>query len=454
VLFARFLPVPWLLPALWLLPVLVTASNTDATGSVVEHRLDNGLTVLIQVDRRAPIVTHQVWYRVGSMDEHSGITGISHMLEHMLFKGTEQYAPGEFSRIVASLGGQENAFTGRDYTGYFQILGKEHWETVMAMEAERMLNLRLTEAEFRPEQRVVVEERRLRVEDRPNSRLLEQFYATALFQHPYGHPIIGWMSDIEQYTLEDLQSWYDQWYAPNNAVVVIVGDVDPSAVLAAVERHFAPLPARTLPARKSRQMAPQQGERRITLQLPAELPFLVMGWPAPAMLSLEDPGDAYALLVTAGLLDAGNASRLSRHLVRGQQLASSASASYSPFSRLEGLFTLSAVPTRGTSLEELEAALLAEISLLQTGVIDAAELQRVQAQVISADVFQRDSLRAQAFELGMLQTIGLGWAARDAYVEGIRAVTAADVQRVITRYLVPAVRTVGILEPLPLGGDS
>ncbi len=427
---------------------------STALARVVEHRLDNGLTVLVLVDPRAPVVTHQVWYRVGSMDEHSGITGVSHMLEHMMFKGSEQYPPGEFSRIVAALGGQENAFTGRDYTGYFQILGREHWETVMAMEAERMQALRLVDEEFQPERRVVIEERRLTTEDRPNSLLFEQFQATAFFNQPYGHPIIGWMTDIEAYALEDLQDWYERWYTPNNAVVVVVGDVDPEQVVAAAERHFGPIPARPLPVRKPRAETPQRGERRVTLQAPAELPYLLLGWKAPSLSSLENPADAYALIVAAGALDSGEASRFARDLVRGRELASSTSARYSPFSRLDTLFTVAAVPTATTGMEALESALLQEVERLRQEPLDPAELSRVQARVIASEIFQRDSIRAQAFEIGMLQTIGLGWQVSDEYVERVRAVTAEDVQRVTRQYLVPEKLTVGILDPLPIGGGA
>jgi len=425
-----------------------------ALARVVEHRLENGLTVLVLVDPRAPVVTHQVWYRVGSMDEHSGITGVSHMLEHMMFKGSEQYPPGEFSRIVAALGGRENAFTGRDYTGYFQILGREHWETVMAMEAERMQGLRLVDDEFQPERRVVVEERRLTTEDRPNSLLFEQFQAAAFLNQPYGHPIIGWMTDIEAYRLEDLQDWYERWYAPNNAVVVVVGDVDPEAVIAAAERNFGSIPARALPVRKPREETPQRGERRVTLQAPAELPYLVLGWKAPSLSSLEDPADAYALIVAAGALDSGEASRFARGLVRGRELASSTSSRYSPFTRLDTLFTVAAVPTADTDMATLESALLQEIERLHEEPLDTAELQRVQARVIASEIFQRDSIRAQAFEIGMLQTIGLGWQVSDEYVERIRAVTAEDVQRVAREYLLPERLTVGILDPLPIEGGA
>jgi zinc protease len=437
--------------AAWL---VLTALQVSASERVIEHRLENGLTVLVQVDPRAPVVTNQVWYRVGAADEHSGVTGVSHMLEHMMFKGSEKFPPGEFSRIVSRLGGSENAFTGADYTGYFQVIGSEHWETVMEMEAERMHALRLDKEEFLPERRVVIEERRLVTEDRPNSLLREQFYATAFFNHPYGHPVIGWMTDIEAYTVEDLQAWYDAWYAPNNAVVVVVGDVDPDAVIAAAERHFGPIPARELPARKPRVETPQRGERRTTVRVPAELPYLMMGWKAPALTTLDDPSDAYALIVAAGILNSGEASRFSRELVRGQELASSTSAGYSAFNRYDSLFTVAAVPTSGTELATLERALLDQIDRLKQEPVDSTELERVQARVIAAEIFQRDSIRAQAFELGMLQTVGLGWQVADEYVDRIRKVTAEDVQRVVREYLVPDRLTVGQLEPLPLGDGA
>lgn len=431
-------------------PVAVPAATPEDGSDVVEATLDNGLTVLVLADRRAPVVASMVWYRVGSADEHSGITGISHMLEHMMFRGSEQYEPGEFSRIVSRLGGRENAFTGRDYTGYFQVIGRDHWETVMAMEAERMQHLKLQEDEFRPELNVVREERRLRVEDQPNALLREQLMATAFFNHPYGHPVIGWMSDIDAYTLEDNQAWYDRYYHPGNAVVVVVGDVEAERVIDAAREHFGAIPAGELPEAKPRTETPQQGERRITVQAPAELPYLMMGWKTPVLNSVDDPVDAYALMVAAGILDSGEASRFAREIVRGEELAGATSARYSPFSRLDDLFLIAAVPTAATDIETLEAALLEQVERLKDEPVGADELERVQARVIASEVYQRDSVRSQAFQLGMLQTIGVGWREGDRFVDRVRAVTAEDVQRVVREYLVPERRTVGILDPQPL----
>ncbi|WP_373025382.1 M16 family metallopeptidase [Thioalkalivibrio sp.] len=435
-------------------PVVAPASAPEIESDVVEATLDNGLTVLVLEDQRAPVVANMVWYRVGSADEHSGITGISHLLEHMMFRGSEEYEPGEFSRIVSRLGGRENAFTGRDYTGYFQVIGRDHWETVMAMEAERMQHLKLQEDEFRPEMNVVKEERRLRVEDQPNSLLREQLMATAFFNHPYGNPVIGWMSDIEAYTLEDNQAWYDRYYRPDNAVVVVVGDVDAERVIDAAREHFGDIPAGDHSEAKPRTETPQKGERHITVEAPAELPYLMMGWKTPVLNTVDDPVDAYALMVASGILDSGEASRFAREIVRGDELAGSTSARYSPFSRLDDLFLIAAVPTRDTEVETLEAALLEQVQRLQEEPVSDSELERVQAQVIASEVYQRDSVRSQAFQLGMLETIGVGWQEGDRFVERVRAVTAEDVQRVAREYLVPQRRTVGILDPQPLDGED
>ncbi|WP_026331986.1 pitrilysin family protein [Thioalkalivibrio sp. ALE16] len=435
-------------------PAVGSAAPPEIESDVVEATLDNGLTVLVLEDRRAPVVANMVWYRVGSADEHSGVTGISHMLEHMMFRGSERYEPGEFSRIISRLGGRENAFTGRDYTGYFQVIGRDHWETVMAMEAERMQHLKLQEDEFRPELSVVQEERRLRVEDQPNALLREQLMATAFFNHPYGNPVIGWMSDIEAYTLEDNQAWYDRYYHPNNAVVVVVGDVDAERVIDAAREHFGDIPAGELPEAKPRSETPQKGERRITVEAPAELPYLMMGWKTPVLNTVEDPVDAYALMVAAGILDSGEASRFAREIVRGEELAGATSARYSPFSRLDDLFLIAAVPTADTDVDTLEAALLEQVERLKDEPVSDSELERVQARVIASEVYQRDSVRSQAFQLGMLQTIGVGWQEGDRFVERVRAVTAEDVQRVAREYLVPQRRTVGILDPQPLDGED
>lgn len=444
---AGLVPFLFCLTALFVAPAAVAGSITD---KVVETRLDNGLTVLVLEDRRAPVVSTQIWYRVGAADEYGGVTGISHMLEHMMFRGSEAYGPGEFSRIVSSLGGRDNAFVARDYTGYHQLIGRDHWQVMLEMEAERMQHLRLTEEEFLPEREVVREERRQRVDDRPNARLREAFMATAFHAAPYGQPVIGWMSDIDEYSVAALQDWYDTWYTPDNAVVAVVGDVDADAVVVAAREHFGDIPAGPGVQRPARGEPPQTGERRITVQVPAELPYVMMGWKAPSLNSLDDPGDAYALLVLEGVLASGEASRLARELERGREIAGSASASYSPFTRRDGLFMLGGVPAGDADVATLEAALREQIERLREELVGEDELERVQARVVASEVYGRDSVHAQASQLAMLETVGIGWRELGQFVDRVRAVTAEDVRRVAQEYLVPETLTVGVLEPLPL----
>ncbi|UCE32948.1 MAG: insulinase family protein, partial [Burkholderiales bacterium] len=320
------------------------------------------MSVLVRVDRRAPIVVHMVWYRAGAMDETSGRTGVAHVLEHMMFKGTETLAPGEFSRRVAALGGSENAFTSSDYTGYYQQVPSARLAEVMALEAERMSRLVLDPQEFEREVRVVMEERRTRTEDSPRGLLYEAFMASAFVATPYRHPVIGWASDLESLTVDDAREWYRRWYVPNNALLVVVGDVDPAEVITLAERTYGRIEARELPPRKPQREPPQRGLRRIEVKAPAEQPVLLMGWKVPSLPASDGDTDPYALEVLAAILDGGESARLPRELVRSQRIANSVGAGYSMAQRGPALFTLQAVPAQGRTAAELEQALRAEIA--------------------------------------------------------------------------------------------
>lgn len=433
---------------LWALVLLPLAASA---GPVTEFTLDNGLQLIVKEDHRAPVVVSQVWYKVGSSYEHRGITGVSHVLEHMMFQGTEKHPAGEFSRIIAEHGGEENAFTGRDYTAYFQQLEASRLPISFELEADRMRNLRLLEEEFQKERKVVMEERRLRTEDNPRALTHETFMATAFLKGPYHHPVIGWMDDLEQLTLADLEQWYRRWYAPNNATVVVVGDVDPEKVRALAEKHFGPLPAakRTPQAPHHREQT-QRGERRVTVRAPAKLPYLMLGYRAPALRTVDAPWKAYALEVLAGVLDGGESARLARELVRGRQVAASAGAGYGPFGRYDDLVTLSGVPAEGHDVAELEAALREQVERLREEPVAAEELERVKAQVAASEVYQRDSVFYQAMQIGMLETVGLDWEVGEDYAENIRAVTAEQVQAVAREYLRPERLTIAVLDPQPL----
>ncbi|MGB9670296.1 MAG: M16 family metallopeptidase [Halothiobacillaceae bacterium] len=426
------------------------ASLAQAAPQVFEDHLPNGLRILVQPDHRAPVVTSQVWYKVGSSDEPGGLTGISHVLEHMMFKGTAKVPAGKFSEIIAAHGGQENAFTSRDYTAYFQTLAKEHLEVALKLEVDRMRNLLLREEDFVKEVEVVKEERRMRTEDDPNARLYEQFQAMAWLNGGYHHPIIGWMDDLERLRVEDLRSWYRAHYAPNNATLVVVGDVTPGEVKRLALKHFGPLKPSTLAPRERRQALEQAGERRMVLRAPARLPALLMGYRVPVLLDDVPAWEVYALEVLAGVLDGGQSARLQQRLVRESRLAGEVSVGYDADSRLHDLFQISAVPSEGVSVGQLEQALRQEVARLREEPVSAEELARVKAQVIAAEVYGRDSVFYQAMRLGAYETVGLGYRRLNELVSGIEAVTDEQVQAVARKYLIDDRLTVGVLDPLPL----
>ena len=439
-----------LLRGLRILLLAAPLPGLAAEPQVHEYKLDNGLKILVQEDHRAPAVVSQVWYKVGASNEYGGITGISHMLEHMMFKGTQKHPPGEFSRIIAANGGRENAFTGQDYTAYFQNLEKSRLPISFELEADRMRNLKLIEGEFVKEHQVVLEERRLRTDDQPRSKMQEHFESVAYSNSPYQNPVVGWPDDVAGLTLDDLKKWYSLWYAPNNATLVVVGDVKPDEVYAQAKKFFGPLKPSVLPPVKPQGEVEQLGLRRLTVKVPAKLPHLVMGYKTPSLKTTPDENEAYALEVAAGVLDGGNSARFSSRLVRGQQIAAAAGAGYDLYSRLTNLFTLEGTPVQGKSVAELESSMLEEIRKLRDEPVSAEELQRVKAQVLATHVYQLDSIFYQAMQLGTAETVGLGWKRVAEYVDKVNAITPEQVQAVARKYLVDDHLTIAHLEPLPL----
>jgi zinc protease len=427
-----------------------TETSTDPQPEVQEFMLDNGMKIIVKEDHRSPVVVSQVWYKVGGSYEHNGITGVSHALEHMMFKGTENLAPGKFSEIIAANGGRENAFTGKDYTAYFQTIASDRLELCLRLEADRMRNLILDAEEFKKEIEVIKEERRMRTEDDPTALTYERFNAVAFLNSPYAQPIIGWMQDLDSMTIDDLSRWYRTWYAPNNATLVVSGDVDARQVYALAKTWFGPLQPSDIPPLKPRREVEQQGERRITVKAPATVPYLMMGYQVPVLNTLDQPWEAYALEVLAGVLDGGNSSRLSDELVRGKAIAAQAGAGYDLYARQDTLFLLSAAPSKSVSLPQLEQALLEQVGKLQQQPPSAAELERVKAQVMAFAVYEQDSTFYQAMQLGMLETIGLGWEKKADYLHKIQAVTAEQVQQVARKYLSRDRLTVAVLDPLPI----
>ncbi|MFW5443495.1 MAG: M16 family metallopeptidase [Methylococcaceae bacterium] len=431
---------------LFCLPISAYSSSVK----VHQRVLGNGLKVLVQEDHRSPVVVTQIWYKVGSSYEPGGITGISHMLEHMMFKGTEKYPAGEFSRIIAENGGRENAFTGRDYTAYFQTMEKSRLAVSFELEADRMRNLRLNADELKKELEVVTEERRMRTDDKPRSKTQEYFMAMAFSNSPYKNPVIGWPSDIANYQVDDLQAWYQRWYAPNNATLVVVGDIKADEVFILAEKYFAALKASEIKAVKPQAEIEQHGVRKTTVKLPAKLPYILMGYKVPVLASIEDEAEAYALEVLAGILDGGSSARLASRLVRGKQIAVSAGAGYSLISRLPELFMLDATPAEGQTVFDLEYALKLEIYNLKSELVSEQELQRVKAQVLASAVYERDSNFYQAMQLGMLETVGLGWEKVDEYVAKINEITAEQVRDAARKYLLEDKLNIAYLDPQPI----
>jgi zinc protease len=446
------LKIKFLLLSLAMLPAMAMAE-------IQEFKLNNGMKIIVQEDHRAPVVVSQVWYRAGALDEVNGKTGVAHVLEHMMFKGTKRVPAGQFSRMIAAAGGKENAFTGQDYTCYFQQLEKSHLPLSMKLEADRMANLVITDEEFAKEIKVVMEERRWRTEDKPQSRVNEQFQAAAFNAHPYARPVVGWMNDLENMTAADAREWYRNWYAPNNAILVVVGDVKAQEVVKLAKLHFGKLKAKKLPARKPQTEPPQMGERRLVVKAPGKLPYLAMGFHAPTLAdkpnSAEQGWEPYALDVLAGVLSGNDSARLNQKLVRETSIALDVGAGYDSTSRgRESLFELVATPSEGKSVAELEAALIAQIELIKTAGVTQEELDRVKAAVIAADVYQRDSMFYQAMQIGQLETMNYSWRLLKEYPEKLKAVTSEQIKAVAKKYLIKDNMTVATLDPQPIDPNA
>lgn len=433
--------------------VLVLFTAVAVAGPTThEYKLDNGLKLIVKEDHRAPVMVSQVWYKVGSSYEHNGITGISHVLEHMMFKGTGKYPAGTFSRIIAENGGEDNAFTGPDYTAYFQTMEASRLPVSFELEADRMRNLTLPREEFLKEVQVVMEERRMRTEDNPQALAYERFKAAAYITNPYRNPVIGWMSDLEQLKIDDLERWYAQWYAPNNATLVVVGDVDPEQVLALAKEHFGPLKPGKIEAAKDQPELAQRGIKRLEVHAPAELPYLMMGYKVPVVLTANPGADwePYALEVLAGVLDGGTSARLESEVVRGDAVATSAGAGYDAYDRLQSLFMLSGTPAKKHTIEDLEAEFRKQLRRLREERVPNDELARVKAQLRAAKVYEEDSIFYQAMQIGSMETIGLSWKETERFYERLDAITAEQVQAVARKYFSDTGLTVAELVPQPI----
>lgn len=433
----------------------VDALQEASSTRVHERTLQNGLRVIVKEDHRSPVVVSQVWYKVGSSYEPDGITGVSHVLEHMMFKGTNVYGPNEVSQIIAANGGSENAFTGHDYTAYFQQWEKSRLPLSFEIESNRMRRLLLSKDEFIKEIEVVKEERRMRTDDNPDAWLYEQFGFEAWKTSPYGQPIIGWRRDLDSMTVADLADWYERYYAPNNATVVVVGDVMPDEVFALAEEWFGELEPSEIEVNSPAPEPRFASGREKTVERVARVPSFIRGYYAP-VISAANPQDwePYALEVLAYVLDGGQSARFEKSLVRDQQLAASIWTSYDATTRLDGLVTFGGSPSQGVSTDELITGLDEQLSLVRTTLVSQLELDRVKAQLKAADVFERDSVFYQAMKIGRLVTVGLNWDLEESWLENISTVTPEQVMAVAQKYLVANNATTVKLSPKESNSDA
>jgi zinc protease len=416
------------------LPAMASGAAQDP--GVVDFRLENGMEVVVIPDRRAPIVTHMVWYKVGSADEPPGKSGIAHFFEHLMFKGTRNHPPGEFGEKIAEIGGSENAFTSYDYTAYYQTVPPEALGTMMAYEADRMRNLVLTDEVIGPERDVILEERRMRIESSPDALLDEEVDATLYQNHPYRIPVIGWMHEMEQLNRIDATAFYDRYYAPNNAVLVIAGDVDPGAIRVLAEKTYGALDAGPALPPRVRPKEPEQNTRR-TVQLTdprVSLPSFQTQWVVPSYTTAKD-GEAEALDLLSEILGGGLRSRIYQKLVVEEGIASSAGASYSGTSLDETSFSVYGVPRGGGTLDEVEKAVEREIAAIVRDGVSEDELEKAKTRFLRSVIFARDSQSGMANMYGATLATGGTVADIAEWPERIKAVAPKDVQAVAAKYL-------------------
>jgi len=460
------------LPAALLAASLGTSALAQAPAPgpapVEQFTLANGLTVIVKPDHRAPTVAHMLWVRVGAMDEVDGTSGVAHALEHMMFKGTPTVKAGEFSRRVAALGGQENAFTSSDNTGYYQQIPASRLEDVMRLESDRFAHSQWPDDEFKREIEVVKEERRMRTDESPRAMLHEQASAVTFLASPYRRPVVGWMSDLEAMTPADVRGFYQRWYVPANAALVVAGDVEVARVKKLAEKYYGPIAARPVPERKPRAEPAQAGLRRLDFKAPASQAYVRMAFKVPQLAPADlspAPGapsptaaasrDALALTMLSAVLDGYSGARLDRALVQGQgqpdgRIADSAGAGAGLFGRGPQLFVLDGVPAQGKSTQQLADALRQQVAQVAREGVRQAELERVKTQWAASETYKLDSVFSQARELGSNWVQGLPLDASARLIAQLRTVTAEEVQAVAAKYFGDDQMTLATLLPQPI----
>ncbi|MCK8640165.1 MULTISPECIES: M16 family metallopeptidase [Acinetobacter] len=414
----------------------IEKAKSELTRSTFETTLKNGLKVIIREDHRAPMVMTQIWYKVGSTDESGNTLGISHVLEHMMFKGTSKVPNDEFTRISRIYGGSINAATFTNYTNYYQLYPKAYFPMALELEADRMSNLLLRQQDFEPEMKVVMEERRQRTEDNPRSRAFERFKWISYPTSHYRQPVIGHMKTLNNIQLNDVKQWYKTWYTPNNAILVIVGDVESEQALLQVQKYFADTPSRATPQRNDVLEFEHLGYRHMEINTDVQVPNLYMTWNVKSLASAINPQDAYALTIIRSLLDSGISSRLQDRLVRDRKLLTSVSVSYDPYNRGDSLFSISALPANGVSFEDAQKAIQTEVDALKTEDIPKHELERITTRFVSNLIYNQDSIAGQAKMIGNLEVNGLSYRLMDELPKYYENVSMSDIQRVANSYFI------------------
>ena len=421
---------------------LLLVLSFNARAEIMERTLDNGLHVILKKDTRAPVVTSHIWYKIGSVDESSGKTGLSHALEHMMFKGTKKNPRGKFSEVISKLGGKENAFTSKDYTAYYQTLPSQYLEDAIKLESDRMSNLVVSKEDFLKEIEVIKEERRLRTDDQPEGIAYEQLYASAYNNSAYHDPIIGWMEDLHNMTEKDIFNWYKSWYAPNNATAVIVGDIDFDKTFKLVEKYYGNKKNIKIDNRVERVEPEQFGEKNISIVIPKKPSYLITGYKVPSLNTKNiEKWECYALSVLSGILSSGPNSRLQKVLIREKKLASYADSGFSMFSRKDPLFLIDVNPMVGRKISDIEIEIELIIQELKSKLVTQKELDRIKAQVLASEVYQQDSIDYQARILGMVKTSVGDTRIIKKYTANINSVTADQVRKVAKKYLVSNLKT-------------
>lgn len=411
----------------------------------------NGVKLIVEEDHSAPVAMVQIWLKVGGRDEVPGKTGLAHVFEHMMFKGSKKLAPGEYSRKIAAMGGNDNAFTSHDYTAYFETVPAAETYNVIEMEAERFANLKLRDEDFQKEIRVIMEERRMRTEDDPNSHMFEELSAAALRLHPYRNPVIGWMQDLKRLTIDDVRAFYKKHYVPGSVTVVVVGDVDFKRVEKTVAKTFGRMRAQPTPERFNPKEPEPFGPKRVTVTLPAQLPLLAITLPVPVWQPGENDRETASIAIATSLLASGRSAKMTRELVDRKKVCFSASAGYDPFGMGLDLWYAYGVLGPKNSPEKFEAALWQLMQQMSTEPVSENELAAAKKGMIAAEVFARDSLYLRAKHIGILETVGIGAIHQDEWLDAIRKVTAADVQKVFKKWIKPDRSTTGLLIPAKSG---